>query len=372
MSSRKQKAKIRRYAQGPLEIIIREKSKDFLSAEKEYWKVRNALGKSMKGSVGILSLKAGEALPTDMSSTVWGLRDGVAFVRHKSISGQPLVQFRIMQVTLQEWADQGLVVPLDQGEISLAKAGFIRGLGHFTIINCVINEIRIPYAEFSHMRYGDPINIPAVERAILDFQLTLLGLQTTTPPVDVGAPEKLSGEATIERLREIARQFQELLDASLHEENLQQFLKEHPFVLHQSAESIPKQKLGEDFVTDFVLVASTTQGPTYTLVELERASHTVLTKDFSLASPVTHAIKQTRDWDVWLEKNKAYVQNKLPGFETPRYMVVIGRSADFTDDQKAYMRSYNREFRDTRLLTYDDVLARFEATIQRLLSTVGP
>jgi hypothetical protein len=244
-------------------------------------------------------------------------------------------------------------------------------LGHVTLINCMINEVQIQYAEFSHMRYGDPINLPALERAILDFQLTILGLQTTTAPVQVGAPERLSGETTIERLKEIARQFRELLNGDLQEEILQQFLKEHPFVLHQSAESIPKQRLGEDFVTDFVLVASTTQGPTYTLVELERTSHTVLTRDFSLASPVTHAIKQTRDWDVWLEKNKAYVQNKLTGFETPRYMVVIGRSADFTDDQKAYMRSYNREFSNTEILTYDDVLARFEATIQRLQSTVA-
>lgn len=370
MASRKSKRSKGAYAQNPLEIIIRERSKEFLSAEREYWKERDALRKSMKRPVEVLSLKTGEALPADISSTVWGLRDGVAFVRHKSVPGRPIVQFRILPVTLEQWGDTGLLVPLDRGEFSLASAGVIRGLGHLTLINCMINEIHIPYAEFSHMRYGDPMNLPAVERAILDFQLTLLGLQTS-PPVEAGGPERLSGETTIERLQEIARQFQELLQGERQEEALQQFLKEHPFVLHQSAESIPKQKLGEDFVTDFVLVASTTQGPTYTLVELERASHTVLTKNFTLANPVTHAIKQTRGWDVWLEKNKAYVQNKLPGFETPRYMVVIGRSAEFTDDQKAYMRSYNREFMNTELLTYDDVLARFEATIQRLQATVA-
>lgn len=371
MASKKSKRSKGTYAQNPLEIIIRGRSKEFLSAEREYWKERDALRKSMKGPVDALSLKAGEALPADISSTVWGLRDGVAFVRHKSVPGNPTVQFRILPVTLEQWADTGLIVPLNQGEISLARAGFIRGLGHVTLINCSINEIHIQYAEFSHMRYGDPVNLPAVERAILDFQLTLLGLQTSTVPVEAGGPERLSGETTIEQLKEIARQFQELLQGDQNEEALQQFLKEHPFVLHQSAESIPKQKLGEDFVTDFVLVASTTQGPTYTLVELERASHTVLTKDFTLASPVSHAIKQTRGWDVWLEKNKAYVQNKLPGFETPRYMVVIGRSTEFTEDQKTYMRSYNREFRNTELLTYDDVLARFEATIQRLQATVA-
>lgn len=360
----------RTYAKSPLEIIIREKAKEFLSAEKEYWKKREALHEKMMGAADILSLKAGEALPANISSTVWGLRDGVAFVRHKSSPGQPTVQFRILPITLAEWAETGLIVPTDHGEISLARAGFVRGLGHFTIFNCTLNDILIPYVELSHLRYGDTPNIPAVERAILDFQLTLLGLQTPTTEEAIKPSGCVSGQSTVQRLQEIAMQFQELLQEDQLEEVLQKFLKEHPFVLHQSAESIPKQKLGEDFVTDFVLVATTTQGPTYTLVELERANHTILTKDFTLASPVAHAIKQTRDWDVWLEKNKAYVQNKLPGFETPKYMVVIGRSAEFTEDQKAYMRSYNREWKNLELLTYDDVLARFQSTILRLQATL--
>ncbi len=370
MASKKSRSSKGAYPQNPLERIIRERSKEFLSAERKYWKEREALRNSIKGPADALSLRAGEALPADMSSTVWGLRDGVAFVRYKSVTGKPTVQFRILQITLEQWGDTGLLVPLAEGEISLARAGVMKGLGHVTLINCSINEIHIPYAEFSHMRYGDPLNLPPVERAILDFQLTLLGLQTTTVPVEAGAPERLSGEKTIERLQKIARQFRELLQGDIKEEALQKFLKEHPFILHQSAERIPKQRLGEDFVTDFVLVSTTTQGPTYTFVELERSSHPVLTKGFALTSPVSHAIAQIRDWDVWLEKNKAYLQNKLPGFETPKYMVIIGRSAEFTEDQKTYMRSYNRDFRNTELLTYDDVLVRFEATIQRLQATV--
>jgi len=370
MASNKSKKGKRAYAKDPLEIIIREKAKKFLSAEREYWKQRDSLQQRMRQAVEGLSLKAGKALPTDISSTVWGLRDGVAFVRHKSVSGQSTVQFRILPITLVQWAETGLVVPVDQREISLVKAGLIKGLGHVTFIDCSINDIQIPYAELSHMRYGEDLSIPAIERAILDFQLTLLGLLTPTTPEESWMPGRLSGETTIERLQEIAQQFHELLQGDQQEEALQRFLKEHPFVVHQSAECIPKQRLGEDFVTDFVLIATTTQGPTYMLVELERASHPVLTKDFTLASPVGHAIKQTRDWDVWLEKNKAYVQNKLPGFETPRYLIVIGRSAGFTEDQKAYMRSYNREWKNLELLTYDDVLSRFQATIKRLKATV--
>ena len=140
---------------------------------------------------------------------------------------------------------------------------------------------------------------------------------------------------------------------------MQVFLKDHPFVLHPASEQIPKKKLGEDFVTDFVLVTTTAQGPTYLLVEIERAAHPLLTQEFTLTKEVNHAIKQTRQWDVWLEKNKAYLQNKLPGFETPKYLVVIGRGNKFDEDQKAYLRSYNREWKNLELLTYDDVLKRF-------------
>jgi hypothetical protein len=366
--AKKRKSGKQKHLQNPVEIIIQEKAKKFVQAEKEYWKEKNALRQSMQSTVDALSLKAGEALPSDVSSTVWGLKDGVAFVRHKTFMGHPGIQFKILPITLSEWAETGLIIPVEGGEISLASAGLVKGLGHLTFVDCAINDIHIPYAELSYLKYGEALNTLSLERAILDFQLTLLGLQTHAKDVE---PGRLSGQQAIQELERILKRFEELLEGETQEEDLQRFIKDNSFVLHQSAEAIPKQKLGEDSVTDFVLVASTTQGPTYILVELEHAGHQVLTKDLTLTGPVNHAIKQTRDWDVWLESNKAYFQNKLPGFETPKYLVVIGRSKDFDDQQRKYIRSYNREWRNLELLTYDDVLARFRATIQKLKETVG-
>lgn len=366
--SKQKKAKKQKRLKNPLEIIIREKAKQFVKAEREYWNERNSLQKNIEDAVNTLSLKAGQALPSNLSSTVWGLKDGVVFVRHKTFTGRPTVHFRVLPITLKEWGETGLVIPVEQGEISLAKAGLFKGLGNLSFINCSINDINIPYAELSHLKYGDALTVPSIERTILDFQLTFLGILTQT---DIKQPGQLSGEQTIVELEGIAKLFEELLDDETREEDLQRFLKDHSFVLHPSAETIPKQKLGEDFVTDFVLVATTTQGPAYIFVEIERATHPVLTKGLTLASPVNHAIKQTRDWDVWLEKNKAYIKNKLPDFETPNYIVVIGRSKDFNEEQKAYMRSYNREWCNLELLTYDDLIARFKATIEKIKTTVA-
>lgn len=360
-SKRKQSKQSPRSA---LELLMEQKAKSFLAAEKGYWETISCLRRQRQESANSLDLPFEEDLPENISSTVWGLKDGVAFVRHKTVGTTARVDFRLLPITLEEWGNDGLVVPLETGEISLARAGLIRGTGNISMIDCVFNDIHLPFVEFSHLRYGDPTNTPSVERAVLDFQLALLGLQTR-PSADAN-PQSVTGAHTIVVLKQLADSFASLIAAGTKEEELQVFLKSNPFILHPSAECIPKKKLGEDFVTDFVLVATTTQGPTYILVELERASHQILTKDLVLSGPVNHAIKQTRDWDVWLEKNKAYIQNKLPGFETPSYLVVIGRGDALTEEERAYLRSYNREWKNTSLLTYDDVLARFRSTITNL------
>lgn len=354
----------KRSPRSALELLMEQKAKSFLAAEKGYWEAISSLRRQRQQSAHSLDLPFEENLPENISSTVWGLKDGVAFVRHKTVGTTARVDFRLLPITLEEWGNDGLVVPLETGEISLARAGLIRGTGNISMIDCVFNDIHLPFVEFSHLRYGDPKNTPSVERAVLDFQLALMGLQTR--PSSDAIPQSVTGAHTIVVLKQLADNFASLIAAETKEEELQLFLKANPFILHPSAECIPKKKLGEDFVTDFVLVATTTQGPTYILVELERASHQILTKDLVLSGPVNHAIKQTRDWDVWLEKNKAYIQNKLPGFETPSYLVVIGRGDALTEEERAYLRSYNREWKNTSLLTYDDVLARFRSTISNL------
>jgi len=354
----------RRPPRSAIELLLERKAKVLLAAEKGYWDAINSLRHQRHETANTFDLPFEDSLPQDISSMVWGLKDGVAFVRYKTVGAKAQLDFRVLPITLEEWGNDGLIVPLPAGDISLARAGFIRGAGNVSLINCAFNDIHIPFVQFSHLRYGDPTNTPSVERAVLDFQLALLGLQTQ--PQANGSPQAVSGVETVAKLKKLADEFESLIGAGTKEEELQLFLKANPFVLHPSAECIPKKRLGEDFVTDFVLVSTTTQGPTYILVELERSSHAILTKDLVLSGPANHAIKQTRDWDVWLEKNKAYIQNKLPGFETPTYLIVIGRGHLLSDDERAYLRSYNREWKSTTLLTYDDVLSRFTSTIGNL------
>lgn len=345
------------------QLLLKNKAKRFLAAEKTYWTTFSTLRRQRHASASSLELPFADALPDSISSTVWGLKDGVVFVRHKTVGPVAKVNFRILPITLEQWGKEGIIVPLEGGDFSLAQARVIVGLANISMINCQVNDIKIPYVEFAYLRYDETHNIPSVEGAILDFQLALLGLQTQQRSTQ---PQPIVSSDTICLLKQIADSFENLLNDGTKEEELQVFLRDNSFILHPSAECIPKKKLGEDFVTDFVLAATTTQGPIYVLVEIERASHPVLTKDMTFSGPVNHALKQTREWDVWLEKNKAYIQNKLPGFETPTYLVIIGRGHLMSDDEKAYLRSYNRDWKNTSLLTYDDLLLRFRDTITNL------
>ena len=77
-------------------------------------------------------------------------------------------------------------------------------------------------------------------------------------------------------------------------------------------------------------------------------------------------------YSIWLEQNKAYLQNKLPGFETPKYMVVIGRGTALDATAKAYLRSYNRDWKNIELLSFDDVLVRFNGVISALDTATSP
>jgi hypothetical protein len=154
---------------------------------------------------------------------------------------------------------------------------------------------------------------------------------------------------------------------------LQKFLKDNPFIIKPNAGIVPKQKLGDDFVTDFVLWNVLDQGPTYTFVELEKASHHILNRDGTLTSAVQKAISQTVDWEVWLQDNQDYLKRKLPRLETPQNLIVIGRTKDMDEQQRAKLRGYNHLYRNTTIWSYDDLVAQGREFIEsaKLMSPDG-
>ena len=160
------------------------------------------------------------------------------------------------------------------------------------------------------------------------------------------------------------------METSSREEEIQNFLKKNPILIQPCTQIIPKQKLGEDFITDFVLVNMLDQGVIYTLVEIEKPTMKVLTKRGEFSAEFKHAEKQILDWKIWIQDNSDYLQRKLKDFRDPKYLIIGGRSKNLSEDEKRRIRVWNKNQKDTEFLTYDDILERAKELLKSLQGAV--
>ncbi|NQU19913.1 MAG: DUF4263 domain-containing protein [Candidatus Nealsonbacteria bacterium] len=337
-----------------------------LAAERRYWARHDQLVRTFEKNAEIAGIPALQ--PMELVTRVFGFRDACVLVRFKRVAN---CDFQVVDIDepSSQWRDFVTIPVQDDGDTVEVRTGRCFGLGGICV-NCSISfgdlgPYEIPYLQTLKCEYSEN---PEFEDAIHDLSVTIVGALAHRRPT--------TEQDVLGRLEKLLADFRELLDQTAadnsKEEVLQVFLKEHPLVLTPHARLIPKQKLGEDFCTDFVLIDMLDQGPRYTLVEIEKSSHEVFTKNGELRSEVHHAIHQTCEWDSWLQKHSGYVREKLQGFESPQYMVVIGRSTKFTDGNREYLRAYNRRLNDTQLITYDDVAELFEDRIAAMRAYFSP
>lgn len=342
--------------------LIKRKAQQVLASERQYWAKHDSLVRTFDENAAIAGVPTIE--PRRLVSRVFGFRDACVLARFLRL---PNYDFQIIDVDVpsKDW-QQFVSVPIEHnGEVVELSVGQVIGIG-VILVNSSISygdsaSFTIPYLQMVKCEYGDN---PDLEDAIHDLSITIAGAfagTVSTTQYDV-----------IRLHTELLNRFTDLLDQTAadnsKEEDLQVFLKENPILLIPNGRVIPKQKLGEDFCTDFVLIDMLDQGPKYTLVEIEKSSHVVFTKSGELRAEVQHAIHQTRQWDVWIQKNAAYLRNKLSGFETPSFTIVIGRSTGFTAEHREFLRAYNRMLNNTQLITFDDVAISFGERIQAMKS----
>jgi hypothetical protein len=150
------------------------------------------------------------------------------------------------------------------------------------------------------------------------------------------------------------------------EEPAHQFLKQHPEILcPANTASWSKLPLGAH-VTDFVFREPSDD---YLLVEIESPLREVFRKDGQQREELTHAINQIIDWRIFIEDNLRNVQQELglAGISAnPRSLIVIGRSASLSDEDRRKLATLQSQIPRLRILTYDELVQTAKAVAENL------
>ena len=97
-------------------------------------------------------------------------------------------------------------------------------------------------------------------------------------------------------------------------------------------------------------------------------------RDGDQSKELRHAIEQTNDWVRYISYNRDMVDRELnlPAIGThPLRLVVIGRDAELSPENRAKLKTTMELDRGLRLWTYDDLLRTAEASIQTAFGPAG-
>jgi hypothetical protein len=171
----------------------------------------------------------------------------------------------------------------------------------------------------------------------------------------------------------------EALDSAKREEDIQQFLQANPKYLIQHLGGghgrwiIPKQRLGAQHVTDFLIGERDSMGFRWQAVELESPGAKMFTKSGNPSAPLTHAIRQIQDWRMWLAANQNYAARDRgedglglteihPDIEG---LIIMGRRATELDQTRRLRRQMGRDLK-IEIHTFDYLLDAFIGRVESL------
>jgi hypothetical protein len=155
------------------------------------------------------------------------------------------------------------------------------------------------------------------------------------------------------------------------EEPCHQFLKSHPELICPSYTTAWSKVSFGRYVSDFVFREPCDD---YLLVEIEAPRRKLFRNDGHPRQMLTHAMSQIEDWLSYIQRNKALVEAELGlvGISaTPRTLVIIGRSASLTEDNRVKLGAMRTQRPGLSILTYDDLIDRARANLERHLGPMS-
>jgi hypothetical protein len=128
--------------------------------------------------------------------------------------------------------------------------------------------------------------------------------------------------------KSVLSDFDHLITIESSEAAYHQYFASHPVLIDPlAAVIISKQQLGLEHVTDF---AVRRHDGDYILVEIEKPQDRLFTTSNDYSAAFAHAFGQVVDFEQWVRDHGDYARHLMPGISSPRGMLIIGRSHEFS------------------------------------------
>jgi hypothetical protein len=156
-----------------------------------------------------------------------------------------------------------------------------------------------------------------------------------------------------------------LSDPQTNEKAVHRLLAEYPLIIDVHGSGVMSEvRLGKDYRIDLVIQYEL-DSKRLALVELEHPNRRLFTRKGRLCAHITHAIHQVEDWLQWWREHPSEVPSGLDSSVPIEGLVVVGRSAQMSDDERTRLLHLNST-RHVKVVTYDELLDRIERLIQKL------
>lgn len=172
-----------------------------------------------------------------------------------------------------------------------------------------------------------------------------------------------------------AKKFRDLIYSAKNEQEIQKYIKEEKkwFIPggifldynfgHHDAYLFPEQKLGTEYITDYMLIGKNSDGYNIVLIEFEKANTKYLLdgKNSMESESVRKGLGQIKAWKQWIEKDRGYFLRSIgltqKGIDIPLprifYYLVVSRR-DYMDQRALDNRSQTMyEGRSLKIVTFD-------------------
>lgn len=179
------------------------------------------------------------------------------------------------------------------------------------------------------------------------------------------------------------QQFKAILDKSKNENDIQSYIKQNekwfiPASIfkcydfgHHDAYLFPEQKLGSDYVVDYMLLGKNSCCWNIVFVEFENANIEYIQKRRNeVTDKVRAGLTQINDWERWIEKNRDYFFRSMNfdknniSIQPPNifYCLVVSRRSRMTDRANE-LRQQEMSRHNLNIITFDrlvDNISRLE------------